>query len=117
MVSALKEAFTGRKVIFDGGQGNAIALTEKYDIDGRKKMKQEKVYIGENLRVAMAKKHMTQMELAKKVGTEQCVISRYCNNLATPSTTILLNISKALKVSADYLLTGKEFKGGARRDG
>ena len=47
---------------------------------------------------------MKQRELAEKTELEEVTISRYVNNLRTPSAGSIVAICRALGVSADWLL-------------
>lgn len=59
---------------------------------------------GTRLRDARKSSKITQRELAEKLGVEQSTISNYEKNIRVPSATALIDISKALHVSVDYLL-------------
>ena len=50
---------------------------------------------------------MTQEELAEKLGVEKLHISRMERGVVACSIDLLLEMSTALKVSTDYLLTGQ----------
>ena len=47
---------------------------------------------------------MMQKELAEKIGVNEMAISRYIHGGRIVSVSILIDICKALNVSADYLL-------------
>jgi transcriptional regulator with XRE-family HTH domain len=47
---------------------------------------------------------MMQKELAEKIGVHEMAISRYIHGGRIVSVSILIDICKALNVSADYLL-------------
>jgi transcriptional regulator with XRE-family HTH domain len=47
---------------------------------------------------------MMQKELAEKIGVNEMAISRYIHGSRMVSVSILIDICKALNVSADYLL-------------
>ena len=53
---------------------------------------------------------MTQEDLAEKVGVNKLHISRMERGVSACSIDLLLEISAALKVSNDYLLTGKNME-------
>lgn len=59
---------------------------------------------GRRLKAALNSRHMMQKELAEKVGLNENAISRYIHGGRIISTPILIDICKALNVSADYLL-------------
>lgn len=52
----------------------------------------------------MEEKNMTQVELAKLVGTTNVTISRYLSSQRNPQIEIVTRIAKILNVSIDYLL-------------
>lgn len=52
----------------------------------------------------MEEKNMTQVELAKLVGTTNVTISRYLSGQRNPQIEIVTRIAKILNVSIDYLL-------------
>lgn len=51
---------------------------------------------------------MTQAELGKLVNVEWATISMYERGERTPSMETIMSLSRALHVSADYLMKGKE---------
>ena len=53
------------------------------------------------------KNRMTQLRLAEKIGVDKLHISRMERGVAACSIDILLELSSALCVSTDFLLTGK----------
>lgn len=59
---------------------------------------------GNRLKQARKEKHMTQKELAKRLGLEQSAISNYEKSFRTPPMQSILDIAEALKVSVSYLL-------------
>lgn len=60
--------------------------------------------VGQRLKKALDEQGMMQKELAEKVGLNENAISRYIHGGRIISTPILVDICKALNVSADYLL-------------
>ena len=56
----------------------------------------------------LQEKKMTQSELAKMIGTRQSTISGWRQNKNEPEAELLEPIAKALNVSLDWLITGKE---------
>ena len=64
---------------------------------------------GERLSSIMALNNISQSELSRRSGVTRYSICRYCSGQRMPKTSTLLNICKALGVSADYLL-GTEVK-------
>lgn len=61
----------------------------------------------ERLLLVMKERKITQRELAKKINLNETAVSRYANGSRKPRMDILVNISRALNVSVEYL-TGKE---------
>ena len=60
--------------------------------------------LGQRLKKALAERGMMQKELAEKIGVNEMAISRYIHGGRIISVPILIEICKALNVSADYLL-------------
>lgn len=56
------------------------------------------------LREARIKNHLTQEELAEKMQTNKVQISRWENGSAIPRSEALIDLSRILSVSVDYLL-------------
>ena len=65
---------------------------------------------GQRLKKTLAERNMMQKELAEKIGVNEMAISRYIHGGRIVSVPILIDICKALNVSADYLLGLKEEK-------
>ena len=59
---------------------------------------------GQRLKATLNSRHMMQKELAEKIGVNEMAISRYIHGGRIISVPILIEICKALNVSADYLL-------------
>lgn len=74
----------------------------------RRKAKSIKEQIAERLRDAREDAELTQMELAKKASVGRSTIMHYENAKAVPGGMELLKLSKALDVSVNHILTGKE---------
>jgi transcriptional regulator with XRE-family HTH domain len=66
--------------------------------------------IGERIRGARKKKGLNQRNLAKMVGVSAQAISKYENNIITPTSSNLLNISKALNVKTEYFFRSTRIK-------
>ena len=64
--------------------------------------------IGQRLKKVLNDRGMMQKELAEKIGVNEMAISRYIHGGRIVSVSILIDICKALNVSADYLLGLKE---------
>jgi transcriptional regulator with XRE-family HTH domain len=60
--------------------------------------------MGEKIGRGIGALGVSQREFASRVGCTEISISRYVNNQRIPHAPILLNIARALGVSADYLL-------------
>ena len=60
--------------------------------------------IGQRLKKVLNDRGMMQKELAEKIGVNEMAISRYVHGGRIISVPILIDICKALNVSADYLL-------------
>ena len=58
----------------------------------------------QRLKKTLAERGMMQKELAEKIGVNEMAISRYIHGGRIVSVSILIDICKALDVSADYLL-------------
>lgn len=56
----------------------------------------------------MKKQKMSQAELARRIGVNPEMISKYARGKVTPTIETLLAIADALHVTCDYLLTGDE---------
>ena len=66
--------------------------------------------LGQRLKKVLAEQGMMQKELAEKIGVNEMAISRYIHGGRIVSVPILIEICKALNVSADYLLGLSEAK-------
>lgn len=67
---------------------------------------------GKRLAVARAKKNLTQRELGELVGITWSQISRYEAGKTKPRLAVLLSLSEALGVNADYLAGDSEDEDG-----
>ena len=59
---------------------------------------------GERLARLRKSRHMTQVELAKAIDVSQALISFYEKGSTEPSTSVMIDLARALHVSADELL-------------
>ena len=59
---------------------------------------------GNRLKNLRLRKHMTQSDLAERLGVTKSVISAYETGLMMPSYDILIKISRIFRVTTDYLL-------------
>ena len=62
------------------------------------------VDFGSRLRQLRRQEHITQQQLAQRLGLTKSVISAYETDLRMPSYDVLLSIARIFKVSTDYLL-------------
>lgn len=62
------------------------------------------VYFGNILKTLRLRHHMTQSQLAQKLGVTKSVISAYETGIRMPSYDILIAISRIFNVTTDYLL-------------
>ena len=58
---------------------------------------------GENLRQVRTERHMTQEELAEKLGVSRQAVSKWESDQGYPETEKLVILSRALGISLDYL--------------
>ena len=63
---------------------------------------------GTRLKRARKLNHITQKELAERLGVEQSAISNYETNFRLPVASALMEIANQLNVSVEYLLGGEE---------
>lgn len=64
--------------------------------------------LGERITTILSEKGLTQRELASEAGITQVSLSRYLSGERVPKATVLMQISKALGVSLDYLMGEKK---------
>ena len=89
----------GRKILYDRCTGyfknisynNITELTDE----------QEKAEFAYMLRSLMARKHVTQEEMANRINTSQTMISHYMNGRTIPNVITLRKIAKVLECSMD----------------
>ena len=62
------------------------------------------VDFGNTLKTLRLREHMTQAQLAQKLGLTKSVVSAYETGLRLPSYDVLIHISKIFGVTTDYLL-------------
>ena len=65
---------------------------------------------GERLKNLRIEEHMTQKQLAKKLGITNMAVCYYERDKRNPSLEVLRSICKCFNVSSDYLLGLKERK-------
>lgn len=66
--------------------------------------------IGQRINKALAFRNVKQKELAKELGVKDNVVSYWCSGTRTPNVQQIIQISKILNVSADYLTGISEAK-------
>ena len=72
---------------------------------------------GTRLRMLLAERNWTQRELAKRMKRAYSTISWWCLDNAEPKAEAIIEMCKALGVSADYLIFGEERReGGASNE-
>lgn len=64
--------------------------------------------LGKKLKNLRKENHITQEELAKKIGISTSMVGMYETDARKPSYEVLLKISKCFNVSTDYLLMPDE---------
>lgn len=67
----------------------------------------EKVDVSKNLRLLMAQRNLTVMELAKLAGVSKSAMEKYLAGPSSPKATAIASIARALEVDAGYILFGK----------
>ncbi len=60
--------------------------------------------LGDKIRLRRTELNLTQSGLAKKINADQTQISSYERGDSIPSTTLIIKLAKALKVTTDFLL-------------
>lgn len=60
--------------------------------------------LGQRLTALLAEQHMSQRELAMKIGVTEVSVSRYVSGDRTPKGTVVANMAKALHTTPNYLL-------------
>ena len=66
--------------------------------------------IGNNIYRLLKQRHMTQRELANRIGTHEDTLSRWMTGQKQPSAFALLRISRVLGVSMEELMAGVDEK-------
>lgn len=60
--------------------------------------------IGERISRSMREKHISQREMASRVGITELTMSRYINDVRIPNAVVIGKIAKILGVTTDYLI-------------
>ena len=66
------------------------------------------VDIGGRIKALRTERHMTQAQLAHRLGVTKSSVSAYEHGSRSPSYDVLLQLSRVFQVSADILLTGTD---------
>lgn len=64
--------------------------------------------ISNRIKAIRIKRNLSQSELAEKIGVKQKDISRWENNIHSPSINCIIKLCNVLNISADYLLGIKD---------
>jgi transcriptional regulator with XRE-family HTH domain len=62
------------------------------------------IYLGSKIKSLRLEKHLTQEQVAQRIGVSKAMISSYELSTRSPSYDILIKLSAFFKVSTDYLL-------------
>ena len=62
--------------------------------------------MGTRIKELLDKKHMSQKELAEKIGCTDAAVSHYIKGDRVPRSSVLISIAAALDTTADYLSAG-----------
>ena len=60
--------------------------------------------IGEKIKKLLVENGMTQKDLARRIGLDESVVSRFIKDERKPKPETIANIATALKTTSDYLL-------------
>lgn len=63
---------------------------------------------GERLRLILRVRGLTQKELAKRLETKECAVSRWIANARIPKITYILKIAKMFDISVETLWVGND---------
>lgn len=58
----------------------------------------------EKLRLLREARHMTQLQVANRIGISKAMVSAYETAIKTPSIDVLIRLSRLFNVSVDYLV-------------
>ena len=73
-----------------------------------------KHYIGEQLVQLLAERQMTDLDLARQLGTQKKQVSVWCEGIQNPNLATTVRIAEIFHVSLNWLVTGHEFNGKMR---
>lgn len=72
--------------------------------------------LGSRLKEARDKKHLTQVQVAEKLGISNGTLSGYERNYRDPDTSTLANLARLYGVSTDYLSMGSGKEGSSTNE-
>lgn len=73
-----------------------------------------KHFIGEQLVQLLAEHQMTDLDLARQLGTTKKQVSVWCEGIQNPNLVTTIRIAEIFHVSLNWLVTGHEFGGKLR---
>ena len=73
-----------------------------------------KHFIGEQLVQLLAEHRMTDLDLARQLGTQKKHVSVWCEGIQNPNLATTIRIAEILHVSLNWLVIGHEFNGKMR---
>ena len=71
-------------------------------------------FIGEQLVQLLAEHQMTDLDLARQLGTQRKQVSVWCEGIQNPNLVTTIRIAEIFHVSLNWLVTGHEFNGKLR---
>lgn len=70
--------------------------------------------IGDRLTRLMAENQMTDLDLARQLGTQRKQVSVWCEGIQNPNLVTTIRIAEIFHVSLNWVVTGHEFNGKLR---
>lgn len=71
-------------------------------------------FIGDQLVQLLAEHQMTDLDLARQLGTQRKQVTCWCEGIQNPNLVTTIRIAEIFHVSLNWLITGKEFSGKKR---
>ncbi len=71
-------------------------------------------FIGEQLVQLLAEHQMTDLDLARQLGTQRKQVSVWCEGIQNPNLVTTIRIAEIFHASLNWLVTGHEFNGKLR---
>ena len=71
-------------------------------------------FIGEQLVQLLAEHQMTDLDLARQLGTQRKQVSVWCEGIQNPNLVTTIRIAEIFHMSLNWLVTGHEFNGKLR---